>query len=151
MDAMRSIMRTLKLTINEEKTHVCRAPDESFDFLGYTFGRVTATKRMAVHHQASVEEEDSGDLSPNQRVDQPAVVLAGRGRASGSAQPDHGWLGALLLPRAYQPTVPDRHRTCLPQAPSVVASEAQSAGAGIFTLPERIPASETWPGQASSV
>lgn len=31
-------MRTLKLTINEEKTHVCRAPDESFDFLGYTFG-----------------------------------------------------------------------------------------------------------------
>jgi hypothetical protein len=38
MDAMRSIMRTLKLTINEEKTHVCRAPDESFDFLGYTFG-----------------------------------------------------------------------------------------------------------------
>jgi group II intron reverse transcriptase/maturase len=38
MDAMRTIMRKLKLTINEEKTHVCRAPDESFDFLGYTFG-----------------------------------------------------------------------------------------------------------------
>ena len=38
MDAMRSIMQKLKLTINEEKTHVCRAPDESFDFLGYTFG-----------------------------------------------------------------------------------------------------------------
>ena len=49
---------------------------------------------MAVHHRTSVEEEDSGDLSPNQRVDQPAVVLAGRGRASRSAQPDHGWLGA---------------------------------------------------------
>jgi group II intron reverse transcriptase/maturase len=39
MEAMRSIMRTLKLTVNEEKTHVCRIPDESFDFLGYTFGR----------------------------------------------------------------------------------------------------------------
>lgn len=38
MDATRSIMRKLKLTINEEKTHVCRIPSESFDFLGYTFG-----------------------------------------------------------------------------------------------------------------
>ena len=39
MDTMRSMMRKLKLTVNEEKTHVCRLPDESFDFLGYTFGR----------------------------------------------------------------------------------------------------------------
>jgi hypothetical protein len=29
----------LKLTVNEEKTHVCRLPQERFDFLGYTFGR----------------------------------------------------------------------------------------------------------------
>ena len=39
MDAMRSIFRKLKLTVNEEKTHVCQIPEESFDFLGYTFGR----------------------------------------------------------------------------------------------------------------
>lgn len=39
MAAMRSIMRKLKLTVNEEKTHLCRLPNESFDFLGYTFGR----------------------------------------------------------------------------------------------------------------
>lgn len=39
MTAMRSMMETLKLTINETKTHVCRLPEESFDFLGYTFGR----------------------------------------------------------------------------------------------------------------
>jgi RNA-directed DNA polymerase len=39
MAAMRSMMQTLKLTVNEEKTHICRLPDESFDFLGYTFGR----------------------------------------------------------------------------------------------------------------
>lgn len=38
MDAMRSIFRKLKLTVNEEKTHVCQVPRESFDFLGYTFG-----------------------------------------------------------------------------------------------------------------
>jgi len=38
MQAMRSMMRKLKLTINEEKTHVCKLPKESFDFLSYTFG-----------------------------------------------------------------------------------------------------------------
>ena len=36
---MRSIMDRLKLTVNESKTHVCRVPEASFDFLGYTFGR----------------------------------------------------------------------------------------------------------------
>jgi len=39
MDAMRNIMELLKLTVNEDKTHLCRVPQERFDFLGYTFGR----------------------------------------------------------------------------------------------------------------
>jgi RNA-directed DNA polymerase len=38
--AMRDMMQRLKLTVNEAKTHVCRLPIESFDFLGYTFGRM---------------------------------------------------------------------------------------------------------------
>jgi hypothetical protein len=38
--AMRDMMRRLKLTVNETKTHVCRLPAESFNFLGYTFGRM---------------------------------------------------------------------------------------------------------------
>jgi len=38
--AMRDMMERLKLTVNEAKTHVCRLPAESFDFLGYTFGRM---------------------------------------------------------------------------------------------------------------
>jgi RNA-directed DNA polymerase len=39
MTAMRSMMARLKLTVNETKTHVCRVPAETFNFLGYTFGR----------------------------------------------------------------------------------------------------------------
>jgi hypothetical protein len=39
MAAMRRIMERLKLTVNEEKTHLCEVPRERFDFLGYTFGR----------------------------------------------------------------------------------------------------------------
>jgi group II intron reverse transcriptase/maturase len=44
MEAMRGIFQKLKLTVNEEKTHVCQIPDESFDFLGYTFGRCYTAK-----------------------------------------------------------------------------------------------------------
>jgi RNA-directed DNA polymerase len=40
LSAMRDMMKRLKLTVNETKTHVCRLPVESFDFLGYTFGRM---------------------------------------------------------------------------------------------------------------
>ena len=36
---MRSMMVRLKLTVNEDKTHLCRVPEETFDFLGYTIGR----------------------------------------------------------------------------------------------------------------
>jgi group II intron reverse transcriptase/maturase len=39
MHVMRNMMTQLKLTVNEIKTHICQVPDESFDFLGYTFGR----------------------------------------------------------------------------------------------------------------
>jgi group II intron reverse transcriptase/maturase len=39
MAVMQDIMRKLKLTVNEQKTHVSKLPDETFDFLGYTFGR----------------------------------------------------------------------------------------------------------------
>jgi hypothetical protein len=36
MRAMREMMERLKLTVNENKTHLCKVPDASFDFLGYS-------------------------------------------------------------------------------------------------------------------
>lgn len=39
LEAVRSMMARLKLTVNEEKTSLRRLPEETFDFLGYTFGR----------------------------------------------------------------------------------------------------------------
>jgi len=44
MHVMRSMMTQLKLTVNETKTHICHVPDESFDFLGYTFGQLYSPK-----------------------------------------------------------------------------------------------------------
>ena len=42
--AMRQIMGRLKLTVNEVKTRTCQVPQETFDFLGYTFGRCYSLK-----------------------------------------------------------------------------------------------------------
>jgi len=36
---MRTIMGKLKLTVNEEKTRLCKVPEGEFDFLGFTYGR----------------------------------------------------------------------------------------------------------------
>ena len=39
LQRMREIMGRLKLTVNEEKTRICKVPEGTFDFLGYSFGR----------------------------------------------------------------------------------------------------------------
>jgi RNA-directed DNA polymerase len=44
LTAMRSVMHRLKLTVNEEKTRLCRIPAEQFAFVGYSFGRRYSTK-----------------------------------------------------------------------------------------------------------
>jgi group II intron reverse transcriptase/maturase len=44
METMREMMGRLKLTVNEAKTQVCSMPDDTFDFLGYTFGRCYSWK-----------------------------------------------------------------------------------------------------------
>ncbi len=40
LQRMRQLMGKLKLTVNEEKTRICKVPQGEFDFLGYTFGRM---------------------------------------------------------------------------------------------------------------
>ena len=44
MAVMRNLMSKLKLTVNEKKTRLCRLPEETFDFLGYTIGRCYSPK-----------------------------------------------------------------------------------------------------------
>jgi group II intron reverse transcriptase/maturase len=39
MTVMRAMMARLRLTVNEAKTRLCRLPEETFDFLGYSIGR----------------------------------------------------------------------------------------------------------------
>ncbi len=44
LSQLRRIMAKLKLTVNEEKTRICKVPEDEFDFLGYTFGRLYSAK-----------------------------------------------------------------------------------------------------------
>jgi RNA-directed DNA polymerase len=41
---LREIMGKLKLTVNEEKTRICKVPEGEFDFLGHTFGRMYSAR-----------------------------------------------------------------------------------------------------------
>ena len=49
---LREIMGKLKLTVNEDKTRICKVPEGEFDFLGFTFGRMysrtTGQARLAL-------------------------------------------------------------------------------------------------------
>ena len=40
LSQLRRIMGKLGLVVNEDKTRICKVPEETFDFLGYTFGRL---------------------------------------------------------------------------------------------------------------
>jgi RNA-directed DNA polymerase len=44
LQRMRELMGKLKLTVNEEKTRICRVPEGEFDFLGYTVGRMYSAR-----------------------------------------------------------------------------------------------------------
>jgi RNA-directed DNA polymerase len=48
LSQLREIMGKLKLTVNEDKTRICKVPEGEFDFLGFTFGRLySATTGLA--------------------------------------------------------------------------------------------------------
>ena len=41
---LREIMGKLRLTVNEDKTQICKVPEGEFDFLGFTFGRMFSAR-----------------------------------------------------------------------------------------------------------
>ena len=49
LQRLREIMGKLKLTVNEEKTRICKVPEGEFDFLGYTFGRMYSARTGKAH------------------------------------------------------------------------------------------------------
>src|ERR1022692_529570 len=44
LQPLREIMGKLKITVNEEKTRICKVPEGELDFLGHTFGRMYSAR-----------------------------------------------------------------------------------------------------------
>ena len=44
LQRLHEIMGRLKLTVNKDKTQICKVPEGEFDFLGYTFGRMYSAR-----------------------------------------------------------------------------------------------------------
>ena len=99
--------------MNETKTRVCRLPEETFDFLGYTFGRCYSPQDgPGLSWGTSVEEEDQAALRRDQRdaptrqhVHQDVAELVAR------PQPQADGLGELLPPGTGQQSLPRRGLT----------------------------------------
>jgi len=49
LQRLREIMGKLKLTVNEEKTRICKVSEGEFDFLGFTFGRMYSRTTGKAH------------------------------------------------------------------------------------------------------
>jgi len=61
--AMRGLMAKLKLTVNEEKTRLCRLPEGEFDFLGYTFKRLYSARTRKAYIGTRPSKKCSGTLN----------------------------------------------------------------------------------------
>ena len=63
MAVMQVMMSKLELTVNETKARLCRLPEESFDFLGYTIGRCYSP-RTGEAYEAYMGHAGRGSRSP---------------------------------------------------------------------------------------
>ena len=131
MTVMREMMSKLKLTVNETKTRLCRLPEETFDFLGYTLGR---------NYDSRTGESYLGPRPSRKKVDRlcdeisehdgASDDVAGCRGADWADQPQVTWLVQLLPHRDSQQGVPERQQSRPPQGPSVAVRKVQGAGSG---------------------
>jgi len=78
-------MGKLKLTVNAEKTRICKVPEGEFDFLGFTFGRMysprTGQTRLALRpSRKSIRRmiETIHELTIRSRAWQETTLLVGK-------------------------------------------------------------------------
>ena len=127
LQRLREIMGKLKLTVNEEKTRICKVPEGEFDFLGYTFGRMYSarTGKAYLGHRPSKKSikrmvEKVHALTDRAGTWQETTELVGQ------VEPHATRMGELLQCRHRQQGVSgDRQLHRCAVAP-VVAHQAQS-------------------------
>jgi RNA-directed DNA polymerase len=98
LEATRKIMGRLKLTVNDEKTHLCRIPQERFDFLGlHLWAMLSPTMGEPIWHQA-VEEEHQANGGKYQLRDRSPPYRAGCRKDCGALNRKlNGWANYFCL------------------------------------------------------
>ena len=144
---MRNMMSRLKLTVNENKTRVCRLPEEKFDFLGYTFGRCYSPKTGRAYWGTTPSKKrvqrlckTISEMTRRSQTQQDAETLVG------ALNRKTQWLGQLLLPGAGQSSLPSSGATHLPEVSPVAVCQTQRAGTGKHAVSPEGPASKVWLG-----
>jgi group II intron reverse transcriptase/maturase len=138
LQQLRKIMSKLKLTVNEEKTRICKVPEGEFDFLGYTFGRMysarTGQARLGYRpSKKSIKRmvEQIHALTDRTRTWQETT------KAGGQGEPHAARMGELLPSRHRQQGVSGTRQLHSDAVAPVVAVQAQnqaSQGRDLSTL-----------------
>ncbi len=96
---MREIMGKLKLTVNEEKTRICKIPEEEFDFLGYTFGRMYSARTGQARIGYRPSKKSVQHMVRDPCADRRSDGMARDHSVGGKVEPHAAWLGELLSGR----------------------------------------------------
>ena len=102
LQQLRKIMSKLKLTVNEEKTRICKVPEGEFDFLGYTFGRMYSARTGQARLGYRPSKKSIRRMVENiHALTDPIGDMARNHRAGGQGESHAARMGELL---------PSRHR-----------------------------------------
>ena len=123
---LREIMGKLKLTVNEEKTRICRVPEGEFDFLGYHVRTdVLSGDGQGPAGLSTVKEEHQAHGRKSPRADRPSGYLARDHRAGGQVEPRAARMGQLLQCRHHPQSVSGARQLHGCAVAPVVALQAQ--------------------------
>ena len=96
LQQLRQIMGKLKLTVNEEKTRICKVPEGKFDFLGYTFGRMYSARTGKAYLGYRPSRKSIKRMVERRPcVDRPSGNLARDHRAGEEVEPHAARMGEL--------------------------------------------------------
>ena len=135
---MRELMGKLKLTVNEEKTRICKVPEGEFDFLGYTFGRMySPTTGKAYLGMRPSQKSIRRMVEKLHAMTATSLTWQETTQTGGQVESHAARLGELLPSRHGQQRLPgDRqlHRCAVAPVVADQVQETPTTGRGLSTL-----------------
>jgi len=119
------VMGKLKLTVNEEKTRICKVPEGAFDFLGYTFGRLYSAKTRQAYLGMRPSKKSLRRMVENIHELTALKTVWQDHRDGGQVEPHAARLGELLPSGDRQWRVPGDRQLHHGAVTPVVAQQAQ--------------------------